>query len=108
MEAPPRERLSRALERLERDGLIERPQGVPRTTRAWQGAMARAALRLFALGDPGADLRVPIAHALVAVYGSRLDDEELVDCVEAMLPVEAAGLGLVPGDNAGPPQRTRA
>ena len=56
--------------------------------------MARAALRLYHAGDPGHDLRVPIAAALVEVYASSVPDEELAALVEAMLPLEIASLGL--------------
>jgi hypothetical protein len=56
--------------------------------------MARAALRLYGAGDPGQDLRVPIAAALLEVYAARLPDEELAALVEAMLPLELAALGL--------------
>jgi hypothetical protein len=56
--------------------------------------MARAALRLYEAGDPGHDLRVPIAAALLELYGSGVADEELASLVEAMLPIELAALGL--------------
>jgi hypothetical protein len=81
--------------RLEADGLATRQGLELRTTRKWQGAMARAALRLYEAGDPGHDLRVPIAAALLEIYGSALEDEDLAQLVEAMLPVEARALGLV-------------
>jgi hypothetical protein len=86
----------RALRRLEADGLIAREgEATPAaTTRKWQGAMARAALRLYGAGDPGHDLRVPIATALVEIYESKVPDEELAEMVEAMLPIELAALGL--------------
>jgi hypothetical protein len=88
--------LDAALRRLEADGLATRDGECLRTTRKWQGAMARAALRLYEAGDPGQDLRVPIAAALLDIYGSTVEDEELASLVEAMLPVETASLGLRP------------
>jgi hypothetical protein len=86
-----------ALTRIEADGLVARVEGVLRTTRKWQGAMARAALQLYERGDPGDDLRVPIASALLALYGDRTQDEELAALVEAMLPIELLALGLAHG-----------
>ncbi len=56
--------------------------------------MARAALRLQRLGDPATDLRVPVAAALLERYGDAVGDDELADLVAAMLPIEAAALGL--------------
>jgi hypothetical protein len=90
--------LSPALLTLEKDGLVVRDGDVFRTTRKWQGAMARAALQLYAKGDPGHDLRVPIAHVMIELYTSELPDEQLVDLVEAMLPIELNALGLQRGD----------
>ena len=83
-----------AIRRIEEDGLAARVDGVLRTTRKWQGAMARAALDLYEGGDPGEDLRVPIASALLELYGDRVEDEELAGLVEAMLPIELRALGL--------------
>jgi hypothetical protein len=83
-----------ALRRIEDDGLAARVDGVLRTTRKWQRTMARAALALYEAGDPGEDLRVPIASALLDLYGDRVEDEELADLVEAMLPIELRALGL--------------
>jgi hypothetical protein len=84
-----------AQHRLEADGLVTREGNELRTTRKWQGAMARAALRLYEVGDPGRDLRVPIASALLEIYGTSLEDEEIANLVETMLPVEIRALGLV-------------
>ena len=56
--------------------------------------MARAATALYETGDPGDDLRVPIALALLDTYQSSLDDEILAELVEAMLPIEATSLGF--------------
>jgi hypothetical protein len=53
--------------------------------------MARAARRLSG-GDRDEDLRVPIASALVEIYGDDLDDESLVDAIRAILPIELAEL----------------
>ena len=92
----PTDQLARALSRLEADGLLAREGDgeVLRTTRRWQGAMARAALRLYHAGDPGHDLRVPIAAVLVEIYQSQVPDEDLAAMVEAVLPIELAALGL--------------
>jgi hypothetical protein len=83
-----------AMHRLQADGLAARDGDSVRTTRKWQSAMARAALRLYEAGDPGHDLRVPIASALLEIYGSNVGDEELASLVEAMLPIEAHALGV--------------
>jgi hypothetical protein len=84
-----------AFRRLEADGLAAKlERGLPRTTRRWQAAMARAAMHLYEAGDAGSDLRVPIAAALLEIYGKTLGDDELADLVEAMLPIEARSLGL--------------
>jgi hypothetical protein len=84
------------IERLVTDGLLrEDGPSALHTTRRWQGAMARAALRL--LGDDledededEDDLRVPIACALLEVYGARYDDDEIAEAVALMLPIELA------------------
>jgi len=83
-----------AQRRLEADGLATRDNDQLRTTRRWQGAMARAALRLYEAGDPGHDLRVPIASALLEIYGPDVEDDALANLVEAMLPIEVKALGL--------------
>jgi hypothetical protein len=77
-----------AVARLEADGLIRLESGAHHTTRRWQGLMARAATRLVHDGEPVEDLRVPIAFALLEVYGADLPDAELADLVEAMIPIE--------------------
>jgi hypothetical protein len=88
-------RQEEALARLAMDGWIERRDEASwKTSRRWQQAMARTAARLYK-EDPGDDLRVPIAHVIVELYENKLDDESLVELVEAMLPIEAAALGLV-------------
>jgi hypothetical protein len=76
------------LSRLEADGLLERRNGAHRTTRRWQAAMARAALRVLRAQGDGDDLRVPIIEALVELYGPDVSDEGLTTFVEAMLPIE--------------------
>lgn len=82
-------RESAPLDRLEADGLVRfEPGGRPRTTRKWQAAMARAAFHLYGAGDDASDLRVPIAHAVVEIYGMDTSDEEIASVVEAMLPIE--------------------
>ena len=84
--------MKRDLARLQTDGLITPDGGSLHTTKRWQGAMARAALRLYAARDPGQDLRVPVVHAMLEFY-PEAPDEELAALVEAMLPVELAALG---------------
>jgi hypothetical protein len=81
-----------AMDRLTADGLVRHVDGQHRTTRRWQGAMARAALELQRAGARDDDLRVPVAYALVGIYGDDRPDEELASLVEAMLPIEAAEL----------------
>ncbi len=71
-----------------KDALLRREGGVLRTTRRWQGAMARAACQLFALGDPGDDLRVPVAWALLDLYGDALEEADVARRVEAMVVIE--------------------
>jgi hypothetical protein len=78
-----------ALARLERARLVRRGERGLETTRRWQAAMARAALRLHRTGAPWADLRLPIATALVETVRD-LTDEEVAGCVEVLLPLEAA------------------
>ncbi|MBI2895329.1 MAG: hypothetical protein HYY06_17370 [Deltaproteobacteria bacterium] len=85
-------RLDGAAARLVADGLVRADGDHRVATRRWHGAMARAAVRLMASGDEGADLRVPIASALVELYGPDLDDDELADMVEVLLPIEAIGV----------------
>ena len=80
---------SALLGRLEADGLVRfEPDGRPRTTRKWQAAMARAAFHLYGAGDDASDLRVPIAYAVVEIYGAETADDEVASVVEAMLPIE--------------------
>ena len=88
-----------ALARLEADGLVRRDADGPRTTRRWQAAMARAAVRLYRDGAPWQDLRLPIASALVELYAGA-PDEEILAYVEALLPLEARELGPLGAANA--------
>jgi hypothetical protein len=76
--------------------LVALHDGRLRTTRRWQGALARAAVRLYAEGAPWKDLRLPIAAALVELLST--DDDTLVACVDVMLAVEVEELrrGLRP------------
>jgi len=90
------DRVQTALARLEADGFIVASGGTRRTSRRWQQAMARAATKLYEAGDPGEDLRVPIAVAIVDVYAESVDDDFAAELVEAMLPIEAAALGWSP------------
>jgi len=75
--------------RLEADGLVAPEGDAWRTTRRWQGAMLRASARLMADGDAGDDLRVPVATALLDLYGERLGDDELAAMVTALGTLEA-------------------
>jgi hypothetical protein len=83
-----------ALARLESEGLVERTEQIWKTGRRFQQAMARAAAKLYAAGDPGDDLRTPIALALIDLYGDALDEDALAAFIEAMLPIEATSLGM--------------
>jgi hypothetical protein len=78
------------LTRFEADGLLRRDAGRLRTTKRWQGAMARAALRLA--GSATDDLRAPIASALIEIYGESLDDDSVVEAIRAISPIEAGEL----------------
>ena len=75
----PLEEIEAARRRLVDDGLLEQQGETYSTTRRWQSAMARAALRLYDSGDPGDDLRVPIATALVEIYESEVPDDVLAE-----------------------------
>jgi hypothetical protein len=85
-------RAQRALVRLLGDGVVRRDGERIRTARRFQRAMTRAAFHLFGKGDPGDDLRVPIAFALLEIYGDDCTDEDLAQLVEIMLPIEQAEL----------------
>jgi|HubBroStandDraft_6_1064221.scaffolds.fasta_scaffold69528_3 hypothetical protein len=78
--------------RLLADGLLRRAESGLRSTRRWQAAMARAALRLLGAGQDGDDLRVPIASALIEIYGDDLDDEAVADAIAVMFPIELSEL----------------
>jgi len=85
------------VERLLADGLLRRDDSRLRTTRRWQAAMARAALRLLRAGTDGDDLRVPMIAALLDLYEGGLDDAGVVDALAVMLPIEV--------DELAPPAR---
>lgn len=89
---PSSPRGEQALRRLELDGLIERDGAVFRTTRRWQGAMARAALQLYRAEEQSADLRIPIVCALLELCGEDQPPALIADLTEAMLPIEAGEL----------------
>jgi hypothetical protein len=91
------------LETLLSHDLLRRDGDRLRTTPRWQGAMARAALRLQRGGAPWRDLRLPIAAALLERY-PEASDAELAGLVEAMLPVEEAELAPVLGATGGTPE----
>lgn len=78
-----------ALQRLVSDGLLSLEAGRHRTTRRWQAAMARVALRLIQQGADDDDLRLPVACALVEFYGD-LPNAEIIRLVEVLTPIEAA------------------
>ena len=82
--------------RLVEDGLLSSDG---RATHRWHAAMARSALRLIHAGLDGDDLRVPIAGALIELYGDELDDAALVNAIEVMLPVEMRELGVLVGES---------
>lgn len=54
--------------------------------------MARASLALVKRGQTEGDLRLPIIHALVDIYGAEHPDGEIARLAHAMLPIEAAEL----------------
>ena len=80
---------------LEADGLVRRVGERFRTTRRFQSAMARAAFRLVGAGIDGDDLRVPVAAALLEIYGVEEPEEHIADLVEAILPIEERELDPV-------------
>jgi hypothetical protein len=77
--------------RLERDGFLESTSAGLHTTKRWQAAMSRAALRLHTEGETLSDLRVPIAAALIEVYDD-VSDEALAEAVTVMLRIESTEL----------------
>jgi hypothetical protein len=93
-------RAPEVLAQLEADGLICRVGDRYRTTRRWQAAMARAAFHLVRTTEGGDDLRLPIAYALVEIYGAELADAGMAALVEHMLPIEVAE--LAPSEGASP------
>ncbi len=80
------------LTRLLADGFVVRTPSGLRATRRWQAAMARASLRLLRAGEDGDDLRVPIAAALIELYGGELDDTAIAATIAIMLPIVQAEL----------------
>ena len=82
------------LARLVQDGLVRVEDGEPHTTRRWQAAMARAALVLRDAKAPGDDLRLPIALALVNLYGDEADELMVADYVAELLPIELSESGV--------------
>jgi len=87
-----------AVRRLIEDGFLDHGETGLRTTRRWQGALARAAFALQRAGAPW-DLRLPIAAAL-ADHDPALSDRELAELVEAMVPVQEAELQRLVGSAA--------
>jgi len=73
-------------------GLVVVKDGRLRTTRRWQGAMARAAQQLFDAEAPF-DPRLPIVCALLDVFGDTHPEQELVAEVRVLLQIEANELG---------------
>jgi hypothetical protein len=88
------------LAQLEADGLVRRVGNHYRTTRRWQGAMARAAMRLAQQGEELVDLRVPMAHALIDIYGHDVPDEALGNLLASIAPIELVELGPPPSRRA--------
>ena len=82
------------LAKLVQDGLVRVEDGEPRTTRRWQAAMARAALILRDAKAPEDDMRLPIAVALVNLYGEAADEQMVCDFVGELLPIELAESGV--------------
>lgn len=85
--------LREAETRLLREGLVRRDVGGLRTAPRWHGAMMRAALRLLDAGDPGEDLRVPVAAALLELLPDA-SDAEVAAMAAVLLPLEAAEAGM--------------
>lgn len=83
---------SQTLERLREDGLLQRNGTRYRTTRRWQAAMARAALRLGESTPRELDLRVPITVALLELRSPGTPAETIAAEVDAILPIEIAEL----------------
>jgi hypothetical protein len=81
-----------ALAILEADGLLRGDGFAYRTTSRLQAALARAASRLIGAGVLSGDLRLPIANALVELYGADYPNDTLVRLVETLLPIEEAEL----------------
>jgi hypothetical protein len=80
-----------AVSRLLAAGLLRCEQSELRTTRRFQSAMVRAAGRVYQ-SEVAFDLRVPIALALIELFGADTDTEELSALVDAMLPIESREL----------------
>lgn len=77
--------------RLQDDGFLEAAGSGLHTTKRWQAAMSRAALRLHVEGESLIDLRIPITVALLETYGD-VTEEALADAVAIMLRIESAEL----------------
>jgi len=73
--------------RLVAAGLLRFERNELYTTRRFQSAMVRAAGRLYD-SEMAFDLRVPIALALIELFGADTSTEELSGLVDAMLPIE--------------------
>lgn len=84
-----------AVRRLAQDGLLELSGAQVRTSRRWQGAMARAAAALVMAGEKNEDIRVPIVHSLLEFYGQDMSAPDLLPLVEAMLWAELETQGGV-------------
>ena len=84
--------LKAAYDQLEHDDLIHFGSHGPETSKRWQGAMMRATADLIKNGDVEQDIRVPIVHALLSIYGTPKSNEELSDLVLALMEVESQWL----------------
>jgi hypothetical protein len=93
-----------ALTRLAADGLLRAEGDRHRTTRRWQAAMARAALRLVQSGDTRDDLRVPIVAAVLELYGDEIADDEAAALVAAMYSIELVELRPILAAQPPPPR----
>jgi len=68
----------------------------PSFVRQGAGKARWRARPLYRTGDVGEDLRVPIAAALLALYGPEETSERIAELVETMLPIELAELSPPP------------
>lgn len=95
--------MSEALERLRASELVgSQREGTGR----WHGAVARAATELLSRGQDLEDLRVPVAWALLEIYGDSISDDALVELVGVMTPLTAVAPARRTGPNGRAEDRT--